>query len=59
MEPKVALPCSQEISIGHYPEPDESSPYKFILSLKIHLTSSNLRLDLPSDRFPSSFQPKS
>jgi hypothetical protein len=28
-----SLPCSQEPSIGPYPEPDESSPYHPILYL--------------------------
>jgi hypothetical protein len=31
MEPKGSLPCSQESSIGPYPEPDQSSPYHPIL----------------------------
>jgi hypothetical protein len=31
MEPESSLPCSQEPSIGPYPEPDESSPYHPIL----------------------------
>jgi hypothetical protein len=34
MEPEGSLPCSQEPSIGPYPEPDQSSPYYPILSLK-------------------------
>jgi hypothetical protein len=31
MEPEGSLPCSQELSVGPYPEPDESSPYHPIL----------------------------
>jgi hypothetical protein len=27
MEQNTSLPCSQEPSIGHYPEPDESNPH--------------------------------
>jgi hypothetical protein len=33
MEPEGSLSCSQESSIGPYPEPDQSSPYHPILSL--------------------------
>jgi hypothetical protein len=33
MEPEGLLPCSQEPSIGLYPEPDQSNPYHPILSL--------------------------
>jgi hypothetical protein len=40
MEPEDLLPCSQELSTGPYPEPDESNPYRFILSTKIHLNST-------------------
>jgi hypothetical protein len=32
MEPEGSLPCSQEPSIGPYPEPDQSSPYHCIPS---------------------------
>jgi hypothetical protein len=35
MEPEGSLPCSQEPSIGPYPEPDRCNPYHPILS-KIH-----------------------
>jgi hypothetical protein len=33
MDPEGSLPCSQEISIGPYPEPDQSNPYHRIQSL--------------------------
>jgi hypothetical protein len=33
MEPEGSLPCSQELSTGPYPQPDQSSPYNLILSL--------------------------
>jgi hypothetical protein len=33
MEPEGSLPCSQEPSIGSYPEPDQSNPHRPILSL--------------------------
>jgi hypothetical protein len=36
MEPESSLPCSQELSTGPYPEPDQSNPYHPILS-KTHL----------------------
>jgi hypothetical protein len=35
MEPKGALPCSQEPAIRPYPEPDQSSPHHPILFLKV------------------------
>jgi hypothetical protein len=28
---QISLPCSQEPTISHYPEPDESSPYHPVL----------------------------
>jgi hypothetical protein len=31
MEPEGSLPCSQEPSIGPYPEPDQSDPEHFTL----------------------------
>jgi hypothetical protein len=34
MEVESSLPCSQEPFTGPYPEPDQSSPYHFILYLK-------------------------
>jgi hypothetical protein len=36
MEPEVSLLCSQELSTGPYPQPDQSSPYYHILFFKIH-----------------------
>jgi hypothetical protein len=36
MVPEGSLPCSQDLSTGPYPEPDESSPFHPILS-KIQL----------------------
>jgi hypothetical protein len=33
MEPEGSLLCSQDPSTGPYPEPDQSSPYRLILSL--------------------------
>jgi hypothetical protein len=42
MEPEVSFPCSQQLAIGLYPEPDESSPHPHTL---IHSTLN----------FPSAF----
>jgi hypothetical protein len=33
MEPEGSLPCSQELSTGLYPEPDQSHEYHPVLSL--------------------------
>jgi hypothetical protein len=32
-EPECLLPCTQELSAGPYPKPDQSSSYSSILSL--------------------------
>jgi hypothetical protein len=55
MEPEGSLPCSQGISTGPYPEPDQSSPYRPIVSLlrSILILSTHLRLGLPNGLFPS------
>jgi hypothetical protein len=54
MKPKYSLPCSQQPTIGPYPEPDESSPHINAVSLRfILILSSHLRLGLPSGLFPS------
>jgi len=47
MEPEGSLPCSQQLTTGPYPEPDESSPHIPILFILIF--SSYLRLHLPID----------
>jgi hypothetical protein len=55
-EPKGSSPCSQEPSTGPCPEPDRSSPYHPILSLRsILILSTHLRLGLPNGLFPSGF----
>jgi hypothetical protein len=33
MEPEGSLPCSQELSIGSYPESDELSKPSYLISL--------------------------
>jgi hypothetical protein len=43
MEPEGSLPCSQEPSTFPYPEPDQSSPYRTILS-KIHFNIIRLHI---------------
>jgi hypothetical protein len=49
MEPEDSLRCSQDPSIGTYPEPDESSPNSHPISLRsILILPSHLRLRLPS-----------
>jgi hypothetical protein len=44
MEPEGPFSCSQEPSTGPYPEPDQSSPYHTILSLRSVLILSTLLL---------------
>jgi len=59
MEPKSALPCSQEPDTGPYFEPDESSPQlPPYLPISILLQFSHLRFDLPSGLSPSGFSTK-
>jgi hypothetical protein len=56
MEPEGSLPRAQEASTGSYPEPDRSTPYHPILSLRSILTLfTHLRLGLLNDLFPSGF----
>jgi hypothetical protein len=56
MEPEGSLPCSQEPTIGPYPEPDQSSPYYCIHFSKIHL---NIILHLIYVYLVVSFPPNS
>jgi hypothetical protein len=50
-----SLPCSQEPFTCPYPDPDRSSLYHSISLNSILISSTHLRLSLPSDLFPSSF----
>jgi hypothetical protein len=51
-EPEGSLPCSQKPSTGPYSEPDQSSPYHPILSLRsILILSTHLRLGLRATKF--------
>jgi hypothetical protein len=47
MEHEGLLPCSQEPSIGPYPEPDQSNPYHPILSLRSYLSKIHLNIVHP------------
>jgi hypothetical protein len=54
--PKVCvIPCSQEPSIGPYPEPYKSNPSHPISLRSILILSTHLRLGLPRGLFPSGF----
>jgi hypothetical protein len=55
MEPEASLPCSQEPFTGPYPEPDQSNPSHPISLKSILISSTHLRLGLPSGLFPSGF----
>jgi hypothetical protein len=56
MKSESSLLCSQELTTGPYPEPDESSPYTHPISLKsILILSSHFCLGLYSDLLPSGF----
>jgi hypothetical protein len=54
-EPEGSSPCSQEPSTGPYPEPDRSSPSYPISLRSIIISSTHLRLGLPSGLFPFGF----
>jgi hypothetical protein len=59
MEPEGSLPYLQEPSSGPYPEPDQSSPYHPVHSLRsILILSTHLRLGIPSDLFTCGFLTK-
>jgi hypothetical protein len=54
--PEGSLPCSQQLSTGPYPKPDQSSTYHPILSLyDPFIMNPQLRLGLLSVLFPSGF----
>jgi hypothetical protein len=60
MEPECALSCSQELSTDPCPEPDQSNPIQsnphHPISLRsILISSTHLRIDLPSGLFSSGF----
>jgi hypothetical protein len=54
MEPESLLPCSQEPSTGPHSELDQSRQYHPIVR-SILISSTHLRLGLPSGPFPSGF----
>jgi hypothetical protein len=50
MLPEASLSCSEEASIGPYPEPDESSPNSlriFLIHLNIYYESTRSRVGRP------------
>jgi hypothetical protein len=56
MEPEGSLPCSQELSTGPYPEPDQPARIYHPISLRsILIFLSHLSLGLPTGNFPSGF----
>jgi hypothetical protein len=54
MEPEGSLPCPQEPSTGPYPEPDQSNPSHPLSLRSILISSTHLRLGLPSGLFLAS-----
>jgi hypothetical protein len=55
MELEGSSLCSQEPITGHYPKPDQSSPYNPISLRLIFMLSTHLCLGLPSNLFLSGF----
>jgi hypothetical protein len=55
MESECSLPCLQEPSTGHYPEPDRFSPYHPNYLRSTLILSTHIHFCLPSGHFSSAF----
>jgi hypothetical protein len=55
VEPAGSLLCTQDLSTGSYPEPDQSGSHQPILSKIILILSTYIHPGLPSGLFPSGF----